>query len=261
MIGRRQMLAMALAAASGGAVRAAVSGFTPQGGFDRAAFDDWVRIRAGGGAPVFWYSEGTLRAFPSGRLIALMEGFDTARAHWPDPAVPLAHQYNRKIYIFRDPVTGAVAGDAIAYPYQFISYALAGDQLETMVEQGAGARLQRIGPGRTMAHRMVGTNRVYTAPLFLDIPVGPSARMQAFENYDFMADPAAPPDRWLLSWMRTGQAPRWAGGGEAVMHLVTRRFEAFDTLPQGMRTYVRETAPLWQAPPADLADIRRLQAG
>lgn len=73
-------------------------------------------MRAGGGQPVYWYSEGTMRAYPSGRLIALMEGFDTAVAHWPEPGKPLAHQYNRKIYIFRDPETGAVIGDAIAYP-------------------------------------------------------------------------------------------------------------------------------------------------
>lgn len=241
------------------------AGFTPQGGFDKAAFDIWMSMRAGDGAPVFWYSEGTLRDFPSGRLIALMEGFDTARSHWPEPGGAVAHQYNRKIYLFRDPATGAVleqmngrAIDTIAYPYQFIRYALKGDRVETMVEQGAGARLQRFGPDSMMAHRRIGSTRVFTAPVFLDIPL-PNGRMQAFENYDFAVNPAQPPADWVLSWVRTGAAPAWAGTQQAVMHLVTRRFERFDAMPEPMRRHVLAKAPLWQAPPESLDDIRRLQ--
>ncbi|MFN3370249.1 MAG: hypothetical protein ACK4Z0_01825 [Sphingomonadaceae bacterium] len=254
-LARRALLA-GLAAAP---AAAAVPGFVPEGGFDEAAFRDWVRIRAGTGAPVWWYSEGTLRAYPSGRLVALMEGFDTARVHWAE-AGRLAHQYNRKIYIFRDPQTGAVLGEPIAYPYQFITYRLDGDRVETWVEQGSGARLARIGPGRTMAHRRLGAVRVFTAPLFLDLPL-PQGRMQAFENYDFAADPAQPPSAWVLSWIRTGAMPPSLGEGLSVMHLVTRRYEAFEDMPEGMRAHVAERAPLWRGPPADLAEIRRLQQG
>lgn len=254
-LARRALLAGLMASPAA----AAVPGFVPEGGFDEAAFADWVRIRAGTGAPVWWYSEGTLRAFPSGGLVALMEGFDTARVHWAAPG-RLAHQYNRKIYIFRDAETGAVTGDAIAYPYQFITYRLDGDRVETWVEQGSGARLARIGPGRTMAHRRLGALRVFTAPLFLDLPL-PQGRMQAFENYDFAADPAQPPSSWVLSWMRIGDLPPAFGPGQAVMHLVTRRFERFEDLPAGMRGHVLAQAPLWRGPPADLAEVRRLQQG
>jgi len=253
-------LAPAMAAASRG-----VPGFTPQGGFDRAAFDIWMSMRAGDGAPVFWYSEGTLREFPSGRLIALMEGFDTARSHRPDPGGLVAHQYNRKIYLFRDPETGAVLDgmngrkvDTIAYPYQFIRYELKGDRVETMVEQGAGARLQRFGPDSMMAHRQIGSTRVFTAPVFLDIAL-PNGRMQAFENYDFSVNLALPPADWVLSWVRTGAAPPWSGATQAVMHLVTRRFERFEDMPEPIRRHVVEKAPLWRAPPESLKDIRRLQ--
>lgn len=256
MVGRRALLAGLLASPAA----AAVPGFTPEGGFDADAFADWVRIRAGTGAPVWWVSEGTLRAFPSGRLIALMEGFDTARVHWAEPG-RLAHQYNRKIYLFRDPATGAVVGDPIAYPYQFITYRLDGDRVETWVEQGSGKRLARIGPGRTMAHRRLGPVRIFTAPLFLDLPLPGGGRMQAFENYDFAADPSLPPASWVLSWIRTGAVPPALGGGEGVMHLVTRRFERFEDLPDGLRAHVSAKAPLWRDPPADLAEIRRLQAG
>lgn len=243
------------------------AGFTPEGGFDQASFDLWVSMRAGDGAPVFWVSEGTLRDYPSGRLIALMEGFDTARSHRPEPGRPVAHQYNRKIYLFRDPATGAVLEqmnghpvDMIAYPYQFIRYALKGDKVETMVEQGAGARLQRFGPGGMMAHRQIGSTHVFTAPVFLDIPLA-EGRMQAFENYDFAVNPSLPPSDWTLSWVRTGAAPPWAGTAQAVMHLVTRRVDRFDDLPEPLARHVLAKAPLWRAPPENLDEIRRLQQG
>ncbi len=232
-----------------------------EGGFDRAAFDAWVRIRAGTGGPVFWYSEGTVRASPSGALLAHMVGVDAARAHWPEPGVPLAHQYSRKIYILRDPRTGAVIGEPIAYPYQFITYRLVGDRVETMVEQGAGARLTRIGPGGNMVARRLGRSYIFTAPLFLDMVLPGGRRLEAFENYDFVADPEAPPTAWALSWLRVGDVPAELGGGRGIFHLATRRFEAFDAMPEAMRTYILEKAPLWRAPPADLAEIRRLQAG
>jgi hypothetical protein len=35
--------------------------------------------------------------------------------------------------------------------------------------------------------------------------------------------------------------------------------ERYEDLPATIRAYVEEKAPLWRTPPADLADIRRLQ--
>lgn len=237
-----------------------------EGGFDAETFRTWVRLRAGDGAPVFWVSAGTVRAFPSGDLLAFMEGFDAARAHWPEPG-RLAHQYNRKIYLFRDPATqallkGADGRDAepVAYPYQFITYGLAGDRLETWVEQGAGPRRQRLGPGRNMAVRRVGRTLVYTAPVYLDVALPMGQRLQAFENYDFVVDPERPASDWVLSWVRTGAAPPALGGGPCVMHLVSWRVDRFADLPASLRAYVEERAPLWRAPPRDLAEIRALQA-
>ncbi|MFQ3596196.1 MAG: hypothetical protein SNJ63_08785 [Sphingomonadaceae bacterium] len=267
MLGRRGFLGGALTVAAWPAL-ADTRGLLASGGFDRPAFDAWVKVRVGTGDPVFWYSEGTVRRFPTGELLAFLEGFDTARSHWPEPGQPVAHQYNRKIYVWRDretgePLRGADGAPApdIAYPYQFITYRLSGDRVETMVEQGSGNRLARIGPEAMMAVRRQGRTLIFTAPVYLDLAIGPSARMQAFENYDFVADPEAPPETWVLSWMRTGEAPPALGGGPAVLHLVTRRFERFADLPERMRRHVETSAPLWRQPPADLAEIRRLQAG
>lgn len=238
-------------------------------GFDEASFRLWVDARAGTGEPVYWYSTGTVRAYPSGELLFLMEGYDTARSHWPQPGESVAHQYNRKIYIFRDPATGEVletwngqAVEPVAYPYQFIRYALDGEGMKTTVEQGAGERVQTV-EGGSMAHRLVGDTHVFTAPVFLDFPIpGTERRYQAWENYDFFIQPeegVAEPHQ--LSWARVGPLPPWAGGAQSVMHLVTWRVESFEDVPADFRRYILEQAPLWKAPPQDLAEIRQLQEG
>ena len=266
MLARRTLLvgsALGLAASAGrAAMPLAEGGFTPE------HFALWVRLRAGEGAPVWWVSEGTMRAFPSGRLMAFLEGFDAARVHWPEPGRPLAHQYNRKIYLFRHPETGAFLEtwmgrtvEPIAYPYQFIIYELVGDRIQTMVEQGAAPRIQRIGPGRGMAVRQVGASVVFTAPAFLSFPLPQGGRMEAFENYDFVATPGRSFADAPLSWLRTGPAPAWAEGVPSVMHLVTRRVESWQEVPAALRLRIEERYPLWREPPRDLAEVRRIQSG
>lgn len=237
-------------------------------GFDRSTFDVFVNARTGTGQPVYWYSVGTLRAYPSGELLARVEGYDTSISDRPDPGRPLARQFSRKIYVYRDPETNEVLRErngqrveAVAYPYQFITYELVEDRLTTMVEQGTGARVQRIGPGDTMQARRIGDAHVFTAPLFLDIPMGPERRYQAFENYDFFIQaPGGASNPNQLAWVRYGDAPAWAGGGPAIMHLITWRIDRYEDVPSTLRDYIEADAPLWRAPPAGIDDIRRLQA-
>lgn len=257
---------LALAAALGALIAPAAAPAEP---FTPALFDRWIAARAGDGAPIYWYSVGTLRRYPSGELIAHVEGYDTARLHRPDPAEPLFHQYNRKIYIYRDPETGEVLHEAngmpvapVAYPYQFITYELIDGEVESWVEQGSGAAMRRIGPGRDISARMIGDTAVFSAPVYLDFPAGPDRRYQSFENYDFFIQPpesVANPNQ--LSWVRYGDAPPWAGGGPSIMHLVTWRIDDFAAVPASLRGYIEDEAPLWRTPPADLAEIRRLQDG
>lgn len=251
----RLLIGLTILLMTGAAVRAQ--------GFDARSYGAWVDARTGTGEPVYWYCIGTLRAYPSGKLLYRVEGIDTARAE--RLSATSTRQFSRKIFVYRDAETNAVIREVngqavlpIAYPYQFITYELAGDRVRTFVEQGAGPRLQRIGPGDSMQVRQVGDAFVYSAPLFLDIPMG-QARYQAFENYDFFIQAGGSvPNQ--LSWVRYGDAPAWAGGGAAIMHLVSWRVDRFADLPATIRDYVETDAPLWKAPPADLADIRRLQA-
>lgn len=240
------------------------------GAFTPEVFELWIDARAGSGEPVYWYSTGTVRAFPSGETIALMEGYDAAVSHRPEgPDAPRAHQYNRKIYIFRDPQTGevlrevdGVAVDPVAYDYQFIDYRVEDGELIATVEQGAAPRVQTI-EAEPMSWRLMGDTYVFTAPLFLDFPIpGTDRRIQAWENYDFFIHPEGSVDEpHQLSWARIGQLPAWAGGQMAVMHLHTWRVEDYGDIPAGMRAYIEAEAPLWRVPPADLAEIRRIQAG
>lgn len=241
------------------------------GGFDAKSFKVFTEARFGAGEPVYWYSTGTVRAYPSGEILFLMEGYDTSRGEQVTGADrPTAHQFNRKTYVYRDVKTGDVLREyqgkpvePIAYEYQFITYALAdGGKVETSVEQGRAPRIQRFGPDGDMGVTRLGDTYVFTAPVFLDFPIpGAPVRYQAWENYDFFVTPNAKLSHPLtLSWARYGALPPWAGGGPAIIHMVSWRLDRFEDVPAAFRQYIEREAPLWRAPPADLADIRRLQA-
>lgn len=249
-------------------------------GWTQDRFDAWVKARAGApkqvgeGEPVYWYSVGTLRAFPGGELLYRMEGYDIANAKRVSETK--AEQYSRKIYIYRDAETnevvrevGGQSVDPIAYPYQFITYELKEEDgepyLETFVEQGEHPRVQKIGPGRDITVRQVGELNLYTAPLFLDFPIpGSDARYQTFENYDFVVPDEAEDGPAMITFMRYGPLPKFAqtdGITMGAMHLQTWRIEDYEDVPQSLRDYIEADAPLYTAPPADFNAIKLLQGG
>lgn len=235
-------------------------------GFDHATYEAFVDMRVGDGShPVYWYSVGELYSYPDGKVVAIVEGIDTARLLPVEGDCDTNHQLSRKIFVYRDPASGEVLEEVngqpvrpIAYPYQYITYRHEGDELVTFVEQGSGERLRKIGPGRSSVARSFGEITAITSPLFLDFPT-PRGRYQAFENYDFFLQPAGNPERQQLSWVRYGDLPPWAGPGKAIMHLIARRVDRFEDLPETMRSYVEKKAPLWMGPPVDLNEIRELQ--
>jgi len=241
-------------------------------GFDRAAFDKFVSDRAGDGEPIYWYSIGTIRSYPAGDLLFEMEGYDTARRHTPDPSKAKTEQYNRKIYFYKNAETGEYikewggeAVEPIAYPYQFITYELIGDQIETHLEQGAEPRITKFGPSRQISARRLGDTLVVTAPVYIDFPIPNSdRRIDAFENYDFFLQGSDASEPHQLSWVRYGDLPGWAAAesstGKAIYHLITWRVEDFNDLPAGIRAEIEESHPLWKQPPASLSEVRALQS-
>jgi len=214
-------------------------------GFSPETFRQWVDMRVGRGEPVYWYAIGTVYRSPDGEPLMSMEGVDVARFDAGLSTSTKAHQLSRKTFIYRDLETGAVLKEwqgkplpPIAYPYQYITYELKGSSLETWVEQGAGPRKQRIGPGRDLTARSIG---------------------ETAAHYDFFRQPDSAglkhPNQ--ISWLRFGDLP--AGLGKGVMHMLSWRVDRYEDLPETMRRYLETEAPLWLKPPADIEEIRQLQ--
>ncbi len=239
----------------------------PATGFDPATFQRWVEMRVGTGDPVYWYCVGTVYSYPDGKPLMRVEGIDTARLDRTLSTTGLAHQLSRKVFVYRDLATGSMLTEwnkrplpPIAYPYQYITYELKGEKLETFVEQGVAPRVQRIGPGTGIVTRRVGETLVFTAPLFLDFPTPSGERYQAFENYDFFVHPRSSglTHPYQISWLRYGDLP--GGDGKSIMHMVAWRVDRYADLPESIRGYLESDAGrLWKEPPRDLAEIRRLQ--
>lgn len=239
---------------------AADRGFTPE------VFRQWVEMRVGTGEPVYWYAVGTAYTYPEGKPVMRMEGVDAARLERSLSTPTEAHQVSRKTFVYRDLETNEILREwqgkplaPIAYPYQYIIYGLRDRSVETWVEQGAGARKQRIGPGTDIVARQIGNTLAFSAPLFLDLPLPNGTRMQAFEHYDFFHQSAAPGivHPYQISWLRVGELP--AGLGRGVMHMVSWRVDRYADLPASIRSYLETEARQWLEPPRDIAEIRRLQ--
>ena len=64
-----------------------------------------------------------------------------------------------------------------------------------------------------------------------------------------------------MSWQRYGAMPPFAGEGNAIYHLLSWRVESLDEFPPDLLEWAREEAPMWLRPPADLDEVRALQAG
>jgi hypothetical protein len=235
-------------------------------GFDDTMFRRWVEMRVGSGDPVYWYCIGTVFSYPEGKALMRVEGIDTARLDRSRSTPQIAHQLSRKTFVYRDLGTNEIVRswrgqqlDAIEYPYQYITYELKGDSMETFVEQGSAARLQRIGPGTDIIARKLGNAVAFSAPLFLDLPLPDGARYQAFENYDFLAQPQGRGIQhpYQISWVRYGDLP--AGLGKTVMHMIAWRVDRYADLPGSIRVYLESEAKLWRLPPKDMNEIRVMQ--
>jgi hypothetical protein len=78
----------------------------PASGWTEGDFRRWCSMKLGDGAgPVFWCIQGDLFEYPSGKLLAKVEGIDVARCVTEEDG-DVCHQLSRKLFVFRDPVTG-----------------------------------------------------------------------------------------------------------------------------------------------------------
>jgi hypothetical protein len=231
-------------------------------GFNPRLFKEFVEMRVGTGEPIYWYCIGEIYEYPSGKLLAKVEGIDTARYIKSESTPTKALQLSRKIFFYRDVETnevlremGGVKIEPIAYPYQQITYELKGDRLATQVIQGKAPRVQKIEGGNMIA-REFGGLIMFSAPLFLNFP-----NYKAYENYDFLVQPknVRGVPRYQLTWNRRGDLPSFFGGGDSVFQLVSYRVDRYSDLPQTIRDVLEKEARMWMNPPKDLAEIVELQ--
>ncbi len=255
---KRFFLLLFLALCAG--VNARAQGFTP------ATFQQFADMRIGTGQPVYWYCIGEIYSYPEGKLLARVEGIDTARRWRADETPTRAVQLSRKTFVYRDAATSEVLREVngqkvahIEYPYQFITYELKDGQIASSVEQGGGARLQKIAGGSPMRLRQLGNLTIVSAPLFLSFPT-PRGKYEAYENYDFLLQPkGAKAAQYQLTWNRFGDLPPFFGPGKSVFQLVSYRVDKYKDLPATMRDYLEKEGRLWMKPPVDMDEIRQLQ--
>jgi hypothetical protein len=247
----------AQAISNSSAAAAADETFTPD------LFKRFTTMRVGTGKPIYWYCFGEIYSYPEGKLIARVEGIDTARVIKAESTPTKVTQLSRKIFFYRDPTTNEilreVAGkkvEPIAYPYQYIIYELKDGKMSATVEQGKAPRVQKIVDSGTNRIRRIGSTIVFSAPLFLNLP-----NYKAYENYDFFYQTQTRGVQFpfQLIWNRRGNLPPFFGGGDSVFQLVSYRVDRYEDLPQTMRDALEKDAPMWKEPPKDLNEIRELQ--
>ncbi len=226
-------------------------------------FKAFAEMRIGTGNAVYWYCVGEIYEYPSGKLIAKVEGIDTARLIKSESTAASKLQLSRKIFFYRDPKTNALIRETngtkvepIAYPYQKIVYELKNGKISATVTQGKQPRVQTIESAGDFHVRKLADNTVFSTPLFLNFP-----GYKAYENYDFFYFPRARNNesRYQLTWNRRGTLPVFFGGGDSVFQLVAYRVDRYDRLPRSVRETIESDWRLWMNPPTDLKEIEELQ--
>jgi hypothetical protein len=235
----------------------------PAQSFTAENFKQFTDMRVGTGEPIYWYCIGEIYEYPGGKLVARVEGVDTARRVKDQSEANKVLQISRKIFFYRNPKTNEIIRELdgkkvepIAYPYQKITYELRDGHMVASVVQGRAQRVQQIESSGLFYVRQMGGNLVFSSPLFLNL-----GNYNAYENYDFFYAPKAKSNRtrYQLTWNRRGSLPPAFGGGDSVFQLVSYRVDKYYELPKTMRDALESDGPMWMSPPKDLAEIAELQ--
>lgn len=238
-------------------------------------FEVWGKMRLGlGEGPgsnsdgVFWVGGGSLYEAYSGKQIAIFEGFDIGKGvQLSDTHI---RQLSRKIFWFRDPVTGEIMTEyegkpvkPILYDSQMIDYHKGEDGSITYSVEASLRLLKDQLPNLKITSQMAGPHQMMiNIPVFLDIPVPEErggGRYQAWEFYDYNVDPTFPEDRPPTAvWCRQGSVPPFNTDSNAVLRFSGYRVDSYDELPERMRAEVERSHPHFNAPPKDEEEVERI---
>jgi len=240
------------------------------GGYTPADFANFIRTRYGTGEPVYWYGVGDASRFPAGKMFMRTEGYDTGRLLSLDTEKSEAVALTRKLVVLRNPADGEILKGPKGEPawlnnftYQLFRMRLQDGFLVYDVEQGAGPVLGTISDGlnRSEVQHYPGMT-VYTTPVNYSMPdvAGTGGDLNVWENYDFIERDHAGGKQYAAMWAGAFPLPPMMGPGRSSMHGYFQRYDNYADVPVTLRDFVEEHAPMWKVPPADMAEIRRLQS-
>ena len=258
-----------------------------------ANFRRWCRLKMGDGETVRWYTTGELYEYPTGRLLARVEGLDVTRAVVDDPDA-VAHQLSRKFFIFRHPETLEVIterdGQPVApvrYPYQHVLYrrvvqrrgqdeddaSATAAEVVAEVTTGCGADATTVRGSSVAVSRSFSDDAAasFSCPVFLhlDTEDGP---FEAYENYEYFgegtgtgsgsnsgAKGASVGSAGHCAWTRFGATPPF--GDRCVLKATSWRVGEEKDLPASIREYLDQQPKMWREAPRDMEEIEALRAG
>jgi len=223
-------------------------------------FDTWLEIRGGLQGPAFWYSEGLVRPIAEGgKVQGRMLGVET----WVTPAAmrtaTTAISLSRKIFFFLDADRDQLSVDAAGKPLRPAIYTFQVRKFTLKDE----AIAYEVESHDLNSSRVSGSGVVYTFSTFGDqvhvnygsFPV--RAGGGAGEIYDYFDNGPgvkSEPMRYQMAWVGTNTEGR-------INNMHGWRFASFDDVPNTwLKTFIRDKAPLWVAPPTEMAEIEKIRA-
>ncbi len=239
------------------------------GGFTEEDFARYIQARFGDGDPVYWYAIGDSTTFPDGNMILRTEGYDTGRLYEFDRERSEVTGLTRKLIVMRNPATGDIITGPDGQPawisnftYQLFKMRLQDGYLIYETQQGAGDLLNTATGGLNRSEiQKFDDMVVYTTPVNYTMPMDEkgSAWEPVWETYDVIEREQDGTVRYDGLWSGSFPLPAAMGGGRSSMHAYFHRYDRYSDLPESIRSFVDEYAPMWKAPPVDLDEIRELQ--
>ena len=155
----------------------------------------------------------------------------------------------------------------LIYPYQVMAMSLHGGRVAAVATQGAGTFLRTYNLDDIVKVTSFGGRTYFDTGAMFTIRREEGV-MNSFEYLTYVMPPDAGEQKNTnpsLSLTLAYERPVWAGGdGKSdylLQHAVGMRLSTYDELPPHIRQFIETDAPVFRAPPADMAEIKRLQQG
>lgn len=240
-------------------------------GINQQQFNDWIQARCGSGEPIYWYARGDVRAFPGDGEVLYRIDFMEENRLVADPRNPGNKIcLGRKMSLYLDKDTGQMLhefrGHPLApgiYPYQVIEMTLKGDRVAAVATQGSGKSMRTYNLGDVVNAVSFAGRTDFVAAAMFTVPHKEGGEHAAeYLTYTMLPDAAGQliPTPGLVRTV-TFTAPHGDGKTYLVEHAVGARAQSYQELPVHVREFIKTEAPIFGAPPVNMAEINRLQKG